>query len=457
MKRMCVILSILVASGCTSPSDSNSGFDGKVRLITLDPGHFHSALVQKSMYPDVDSTVYVYAPEGEELNNHLSLIDKYNSDPENPTSWNEIIYTGADFFEKMLKDKAGNVVMLASNNLKKTDYISQSINHGFNVLADKPMAIDGQGFKTLKETFKNAQDKKLFLYDVMTERYEITNMLQREFSLIPEVFGTLETGSLENPAVTKESVHHFYKQVSGSTLVRPAWFFDTNQQGEGIVDVTTHLVDLIQWGISPEQVIDYEKDIEMQSAKRWSTDLSLNEFNSITNLTAYPDFLNKDIENDSLKVYANGEFNYKLKGVHVKVAVKWAYQAPKGTGDTHYSIMRGTKSNLVIRQEAEQQFKPELYIEPIEGKSTAFKEALFTKLKEVQARYPGVDLIEEDKGWKVSIPAKYKEGHEAHFARVTEKFLDYMKKGSMPEWEVPNMIAKYYTTTAALELAKKPR
>jgi predicted dehydrogenase len=267
------------------------------------------------MYPDVDSTVYVYAPEGEELNNHLSLIDKYNSDPENPTSWNEIIYTGADFFEKMLKDKAGNVVMLASNNLKKTDYISQSINHGFNVLADKPMAIDAQGFKALKETFKNAQDKKLFLYDVMTERYEITNMLQREFSLIPEVFGTLETGSLENPAVTKESVHHFYKQVSGSTLVRPAWFFDTNQQGEGIVDVTTHLVDLIQWGISPEQVIDYEKDIEMQSAKRWSTDLSLNEFNSITNLAAYPDFLNKDIENDSLKVYANGEVNYKLKGV----------------------------------------------------------------------------------------------------------------------------------------------
>jgi hypothetical protein len=141
----------------------------------------------------------------------------------------------------------------------------------------------------------------------------------------------------------------------------------------------------------------------------------------------------------------------------VKVAVKWAYQAPEGTGDTHYSIMRGTKSNLVIRQEAEQQFKPELYIEPIEGKSTAFKEALFTKLKEVQARYPGVELIEEDKGWKVSIPAKYKEGHEAHFARVTKKFLDYMKKGSMPEWEVPNMIAKYYTTTAALELAKKPR
>lgn len=453
---MCVLLSIIAASGCTSPSDSVSDFSGKIKLITLDPGHFHSALVQKSMYPDMDSTVYVYAPEGEELNNHLALIEKYNADLENPTAWNEVVYTGPDFFEKMLKDKAGNVVMLASNNLKKTNYIRQSINHGFNVLADKPMAIDGQGFEVLKETFKTAHDKNLFLYDVMTERYEITNMLQREFSLIPEVFGSLEIGSPENPAVTKESTHHFYKQVSGNTLVRPSWFFDTRQQGEGIVDVTTHLVDLIQWGISPEKVIDYEKDIEMQSAKRWATDLSLEQFKSITNVNAFPDFLNKDVVNDSLKVYANGEINYKLKGVHVKVAVKWAYQAPEGTADTHYSIMRGTKANLVIRQEADQQFKPELYIEPIEGKSSAYKEVLFTKLKQVQENYPGVELIEEDKGWKVSVPEKYKEGHEAHFARVTEKFLDHLKKANMPEWEVPNMIAKYYTTTAALELAKNP-
>ena len=32
-----------------------------VKLITLDPGHFHAALVQKTMYPQVDPNVYVYA------------------------------------------------------------------------------------------------------------------------------------------------------------------------------------------------------------------------------------------------------------------------------------------------------------------------------------------------------------------------------------------------------------
>ncbi|HEY1869512.1 MAG TPA: oxidoreductase, partial [Chitinophagaceae bacterium] len=46
-----------------------------VELITLDPGHFHAALVQKSMYDDVDSVVHVYAPAGNDLQLHLNRIN----------------------------------------------------------------------------------------------------------------------------------------------------------------------------------------------------------------------------------------------------------------------------------------------------------------------------------------------------------------------------------------------
>jgi len=38
---------------------------------------------------------------------------------------------------------------------------------------------------------------------------------------------------------------------------------------------------------------------------------------------------------------------------------------------------------------------------------------------------------------------------------VTENFLEYLKDGKLPDWEVPNMIAKYYVTTRALEMAKE--
>ena len=34
-----------------------------------------------------------------------------------------------------------------------------------------------------------------------------------------------------------------------------------------------------------------------------------------------------------------------------------------------------------------------------------------------------------------------------------ERYLDYLVDGKIPDWEVPNMIAKYYTTTQALDQA----
>ena len=315
------------------------------------------------------------------------------------------------------------------------------------------MAIDGKGFELLKTAFNQAASKNLLLYDIMTERYEITTILQKELSQLPAVFGTLEPGTPEHPSVTKESVHHFFKYVSGSILTRPPWFMDVKQEGEGIVDVTTHLVDLVQWECFPEQTIDYTKDIEIGKAKRTKTPMTLSQFKAITKLNAFPEYLKPIVKSDTvLEVYSNGEINYKIKNVHARVSVIWNYQAPEG-GDTHYSIMRGTKANLIIRQGKDEQYKPTLYIEP--AKTAGFEAALVEQFKKIQEKHAGVELKKNAKGWEVVIPEQYKEGHEAHFARVMEKFLGYLKDKNMPAWEVPNMLAKYYTTTKALEVAVK--
>ena len=457
MKFLPLASSLLMATlitACQSSQKSEKDTSA-FRLITLDPGHFHAALVQKTMYEGVDSVVHVYAPDAPDLQLHLDKIQGYNTRPDNPTHWKEDVYKGPDFFDKMIAEKKGNVVVMAGNNRLKTDYIQKTINAGFNVLADKPMVINAANFDQLKESFATAEKNKVLLYDIMTERYEISTMLQRAFSQQPEVFGTLEKGTPSNPAVTKESVHHFYKNVSGSILTRPAWFMDVAQQGEGIVDVTTHLVDLVQWECFPEQTIDYQKDISLTSARRSTTDMTLSQFKAITKQNAFPDYLKKGVVKDSiLRVYSNGEINYQLRGIHAKVSVTWAYKAPEGAGDTHYSIMRGTKANLIIRQGAAQQYKPTLYIEAVAGNKN-LETSLKAVLPKIQQEFPGVDIRKIATGWEVIIPEKYKEGHEAHFGRVAQKYLDYLKAGKLPAWEVPNMIAKYYTTTQALELAKK--
>ena len=420
------------------------------QLVTLDPGHFHAALVQKTMYPDVASTVHVYAPQGQDVKWHSERIDKYNTRVENPTHWQQVNYLGNDFFEKMIAEKKGNVVVLSGNNRLKTDYIFKSLQNGFHVLADKPMVINAADFEKLKMAFDTATKNKHLLYDIMTERFEITSVLQRELSQDPSVFGTLKKGTPENPAITKESVHHFYKFVSGSVLTRPQWFMDVAQQGEGLVDVSTHLVDLVQWAGFPDQILDYTKDIKINSAKRWATNMSLNQFKTITKTNGFPDYLKRNILTDSiLQVFCNGEINFILRGVHAKTSVTWNYQAPEGGGDSHYSIMRGTKANLIIKQGAEEKYKPTLYIEPIgsAGDMTA-------SFKKIGEKYAGVTFEQVGKKWKAIIPTKYDEGHEAHFGRVTEKFLEYLKNGNLPAWEVPNMLAKYYTTTQALSIAK---
>src|SRR5665811_1835521 len=77
----------------TTKSNSSMEKTYPVKLITVDPGHFHAALVQKSMYEQVSPDVHVYAPEGPDYKQHLARIAAYNSRTVNPTSWNEIVYT----------------------------------------------------------------------------------------------------------------------------------------------------------------------------------------------------------------------------------------------------------------------------------------------------------------------------------------------------------------------------
>ena len=425
-----------------------------VRLITLDPGHFHAGLVQKSMLEGVDPVVHVYAPAGPDLDRHLAMIEGFNSRAENPTHWQMKVHTGPDFLEQMLREHPGNMVVLAGNNAKKSRYILECVKAGLNVLADKPMAINPEGFKLLEEAYKIAAEKKLLLLDIMTERHEITTLLQRELSRFPEVFGELDKGTPENPAVTKESVHHFSKLVNGAPLQRPPWFFDPAQQGEAIVDVTTHLVDLVQWECFPGEVIG-PADVKMLTARSWKTPITMDQFKKTTQLDAWPDYLKPLVDSSGvLQTPANGAFTYTLRGVNVKVSVLWKFAAPAGAGDTHDSLLRGTKASLHIRQGAEQGYKPVLYIEPAGKPDPAWSKALEATFVKLADRWSGITLKDLGDRREVVIPEKYKVGHEAHFGQVTETFLGYLQDKPVPAWEVPDTLSKYHTVMDAWQLSR---
>ena len=460
-----IMVSLVVAmmTSCAkneSAGNKFTGAKGEVKIITLDPGHFHAALVQKIMYDQVSPTVHVYAPKGPDVEDHLNRIKGFNNRQKDPTTWKEITYTGDNFLEKMIEEKAGNVVVISGNNKKKTKYIKACVDAGLNVLADKPMCITPEDFDLLKDAFVSAKKNGVFIYDIMTERSAITTVLQKVLANDKSVFGDLQEGTVDNPAVISESAHHFFKYVAGNPIKRPNWYFDTTQQGEGIVDVNVHLTDLIMWATFPDTIIDYTKDVEILKAKRWPTLIALDKYKKVTHLndlTAFPDFLKSSVNADGvLECYANGSITYKLKGVVCQAKVEWRYQAPEGTKDTHYAIMRGSMCDLVIRQGKEQNFKPELYVVAVDGQNADELEVALKKaVAGLQSEWAGVEVVKEGDLWHITVPGKYRIGHEAHFGQVTERFLQYLVDGKLPEWEVPNMTAKYYTTTTALKMAGK--
>ncbi|WP_170878399.1 putative oxidoreductase C-terminal domain-containing protein [Daejeonella lutea] len=418
-----------------------------VKLIILDPGHGHATFMQGTMNPAIDQEVHVYAPAGPDVQQYINAIERGNNRKSNPTNWKLVMYTHSDYLERMIADKKGNAVLISGNNSKKSEYITRSIDAGFHVIADKPMAIND--FKSLEKSFATAARKKVVLFDPMDLRYDISNILQKELSQIPELFGSLQKGTLENPALVQANLHHYLKGPAGQTAVRPGWFFDVNQQGHGIVDVSTHLVDLNQWLSFPGKSLDYKTDIKVISSREWASRLTPSEFKLVTKLNKYPEYLKKDLKDSILSVYSNGEINYTIKGIHSKVTVLWNYKEPPGSSDTHYSLMRGTKADLEIRQGAAEQYKATLFVKP--GKYTdldEFAKYIKTAEQQLQAKYPGTEFIRIGDQWQIK-PGAFQRTNSAEVA------ISYIKEGRMPEWEAPNMRAKYFTTIEALKIAKR--
>lgn len=413
-----------------------------IRIVTLDPGHFHAALLQKEMLPGMAGRVHVYAPLGPDLSAHLNRIAGFNNRKERPTTWTMSIYAGPDFLTRMLTEKTGNVVVLSGRNQGKIDRVRAVIDAGMHAMVDKPWIIEHEDLPKLAAALEEADRKGVIAYDGMTQRFEISSLLQKEFVNDRAVFGEPEKGSPEKPGVSMESVHYLLKEVAGVPNLRPVWFFDIKEQGEGLADVGTHLVDLVQWTLASEQMLDYRKDIQVLSGKRWPTVLTPEQFRRVTGQP----------REDALSYYCNNSVTYTLKGVHVKLDVKWDFQAAPGTGDSELAIYRGTRADVEVRQGAEEKFIPEVYIVPHRAEVEA---AVRKKIEALQTAYPGVAVERQGDKLHIITPEKFRVGHEAHFALLADRFLSYVRQPrALPSWEKAFMLAKYYVTTKGVALAR---
>ncbi len=421
-------------------------------FVQVDPGHFHSALVLKESLEGVASTIHVYSELDQLLLNHLSLVSGFNQRADNPSNWKLEVHTGPDSLDRLIKEKMGEAVIIAGHNRSKIKTILACLENGFHVLADKPWVIEAVDFPLLEKALKVAQEKNLVVMDIMTERWEVVSMLQRELSNSLEIMGPfLKTG---RPALSLRSSHSLCKKVNGLQLRRPVSFFDIAEQGEGLTDVGIHLVDLSMWLLFPDKGI-HKNDIRIKSATRWPTILDLSQFQAATGQEKYPASLDDYVEGDCLTYFGNNTVDFEIHGLNIHVDTRWDFMAGPDGLDTYSAITRGEKARIELRQNEATNFESEIFVKPVSHSMEQLQILLEAKIKDLSQKYEGLGLIRHDGEFQLSIPKKLRTGHESHFGMITRQFLSHLRKESpIPSWEFANHLSRYFITVEGVKMSR---
>jgi len=425
-----------------------------IRLMTLAPGHFHAALIQKRMVPGLATRNYVYAPLDADTANFVERLAGFNSREDDPTSWELDLRAGSNWVERFHREQPGNVVFLSGRNRSKIDLMRLAVSNNLHVIADKPWVIEFSDFPKLEELYRETDLRDVLVFDVMTERHEVTNQLVRELVRDATIFGKWQVGTPSQPAMLLESRHYLKKVVAGQPLIRPWWWFDAGIAGEALADVGTHLADLALWFVSPDRMINYRSDIQHLAADSWPLLLSENEFRTVTGLPAYPSQLASHVVNEQLYYAGNNSVTFTLSGVHVKLNVNWEFEAPAGATDTHTSVALGTNAKVEVRQPPGKQ--PEVFVTATNpADHLELYRRLSAKCELMRGRLPGLEVSDLGAEMQLLVPDAIRSSHEEHFAKVMDEFVRYFHNPrAIPAWERPNTLGKYYITTKAIELAR---
>ena len=407
--------------------------------VIVNPGHIHAAMVLKFPVPGMGDTVRVYAPQGPELESFISTVNSFNSREENPTSWELDVCAADDFLSALPEAPQGSFVVLSGKNRLKAQEILEAVSKGYNVLSDKPMAIAPADYEILEEAYALASKRGLVIMDLMTERYETLNRISRDIMGREDIFGSPRSIDIDD-------VHYFFKEMAGSPMKRPQWYYDVAEQGEGIADVTTHFIDLAMWQCFPGMAVKCT-DISEIEAVHYPTAITPEQYSMSTGATDFPDCLQGCVKDGLLQVYSNGILSFKMKGVSVKIRMTWDFKAADGASDSFKSVCEGSSASLFINQDESTGYRRRLTVECSEeaaGKIAGLLDELYSGARIVPCG---------DERYWIDASAIPNPGHESHFSMVVSQFISYLDGEVVPSWETENTLVKYCITTTAVSKA----
>jgi predicted dehydrogenase len=270
--------------------------------------------------------------------------------------------------------------------------------------------------------------------EIMTGRHDLTSCLVKRLVESPEVFGELQR---DGPGVEMASMHHLEKLVDGAPLRRPWWFFDVAVQGNGVVDIPTHLVDQAQWlteSAAPGAVP------ALVRARVWSTLVPLDAFRRLTGEVRVPPPLQAIVYGDALDYRCNAQLDFRIGQTTIRASARWELVARAGAGDSSRLVAHGTRSEVWREQSARTGHRRRLFVEIRDRDATA----LVKLMDDWRAELPDVRLTAvSPRRWEIAIPPALDAGHESHFPLVLDAFVRAIDGGVWPAAMADRTLAKY--------------
>lgn len=439
-------------------------------LTFFEPGHFHAALLLRSPTSRIHPTIHVYATQGPDLDRFLALIDGFNSRSDDPTAWDVQVHRAPGdtaisertMLDKLIDEHRGSPVVIAGRNEPKLAAIRRLHDEGFAVLVDKPWIVSLAGLPDLQQVTAG----KPRVMDLMTGRHDIVNHLCRQIVADRELFGEFAGAEQGKPDLEFGSIHHLCKRVDGRALIRPPWCYDVHVQGDGLVDIHSHMVDQAQWlidyrqaGSDDHQSSDDGQDlspIQLERAERWSTRVPLVDFSDSTGLDRFPDVLTDRLSGSRsspvLDLACNGLIEYRLGHALVHQQVVWRVRAEDNGSDVHTFKARGTGCTLTVNQGMEPGGGPVLHLKPVDTRG--WPQRLSRRLAQYQNLFPGLTAEALGDGHRLQIPPALATPHETTFCTVLNEFLDRLESGLWSKSSAKTIRDRYELLAEAQRLAR---
>jgi predicted dehydrogenase len=161
-------------------------------------------------------------------------------------------FVGLDAYQKVI-DSGVDVVLLTTSPGFRPLHIKAAVDAGKHIFAEKPMAVDGPGVRSVMASIKKAKEKNLAMVDGFVWRWTYAN--RDAYKLIHDgaigdiraIYSSYYTGSVDrypkwNRQNTKTDLEWQLRR----------WYYFTWLSGDHIVEQAVHSIDKMLWAMKDE-------------------------------------------------------------------------------------------------------------------------------------------------------------------------------------------------------------